>query len=404
MNFTYTAKSLAGETATGVLEAASQAAARQELRVRGLFALSLAPTSGAAGQQAQPARRAWRTRVPTRDMLMLTSQLVIMCRSGVNLADAFQNAARQCTQPRLKAALEQVYADVSAGQKVSAALGRQSDVFGHAYVASVAAGEASGRVTEVLTRMGDLLRNEAKLRNTVRGVLSYPIVLMAVSSIVLAALLFFVLPQFSQVFKTLDIPPPASTQLLMDIATELKVRYWLWGGLLALGVVAVARLWITENGKKYRDHWALNLMVIRTVTRSLLTGRAFCLMGTMLQNGVPLLDAIQLSRSAITNKVYQELFNTLEREVLSGNGIGRTLASSPFVPSGAAEMVLTGEKSGNLGSVMQIVGQYYEDEGEQQLREMAKLLEPAIIVSMGVIVAFVVSSVMLPMFEFSQAK
>jgi type II secretory pathway component PulF len=124
----------------------------------------------------------------------------------------------------------------------------------------------------------------------------------------------------------------------------------------------------------------------------------------MLQNGVPLLETLSLSRTGIGNRCFADLLDQLQRDVIAGRGIGQSLAASRYIPGGAAEMVMTGERTGSLGSVMEIVGQFYEEDGEERLREAAKMLEPLIIIVMGAVVAFIVASVMLPMFEFSQGQ
>ena len=405
MNFQYTAKSSAGQMTRGFLEALSLAEARQQLRQQGLFPLTLKAT-GAAVEKASAkteakAPRFGLRRVSKSDVLMVTSQLTIMSQSGVDLAEALQNVAAQCTSPGLKVALDQVYRDVEDGCSISAALKRQAHIFGEAYVASVAAGEASGRVPEVLARMADLLRNEIRLMTTVKGVLAYPVVLVLVASLVVGALVFFVLPQFGKVFADLEAPAPASTQLLLDSATLVRANLLVMlpvFGLLALGL---AKLWFSPGAKRHKDRFLLNGVLVRHATRALLTGRTFRLLGTMLQSGIPLLEAIRLCRSSVKNALFRELFDAIEGDVLNGRKIGPVLSGSPFVPLGASQMIATAEKTGKLGPVLQTVGEFYEDEGERRVRELAKLLEPAIIVIMGVIVAFVVMSVMLPLLEFS---
>ncbi len=145
----------------------------------------------------------------------------------------------------------------------------------------------------------------------------------------------------------------------------------------------------------------LNLVVIRDITRSFYVGRSFRLLGLMIESGVPLLEGIRLTRNAVKNSLYQQLFVELEEAILNGRGLASSLINAGFVPSVAAEMVLTAERTGTLGTVTELMGEYYEEEGETKLRELATVLEPLIIVFMGVIVATIVMSVMFPMFDLS---
>jgi type II secretory pathway component PulF len=149
---------------------------------------------------------------------------------------------------------------------------------------------------------------------------------------------------------------------------------------------------------------ALSLFLVRDVTRSLLVGRTFRLLGVMLQSGVPLPEALQLSRSAVQNRCYRDLFSTLLSEVLNGRGLGQSLSLASFIPVDAAQMASTGERTGKLGPVLEMIGEFYEDDGERRLQELMKLLEPAIVVVMGVIVGFIVASVMLPMLDISSVQ
>lgn len=401
MQFTYTAKSLRGEVTNGLLDAETIAAARQVLRDRGLFALTL--VQNATGKAAtQVARRGlWKQRVSKHEIMLLTSQLVIMSRAGVDLAESLKNVAATCRNPTLKAALDSIYEDVGQGLSFSAAMKKQTHLFGEAYLASVAAGEASGKVAEVLSRMADMLRNEIKLQTTLRSAMSYPLVLMVVCALVVAALMLFVLPQFEQVFADMGTTPPATTQFLLSLSGELRRRFWLWGALaLAVPWLAFKIFW-TARLRRLIDNLALRTIVIGEVLQSLVTGRLFGIMGTMLQSGVPLVQALQLCRSTMRSICYQELLDDMQEEILNGRTIGRVLNNAPVVPAGAAQMIGTAEQSGKLGLVMQMVGEYYESEGQRKIQDLAKLLEPAIIIVMGVVVAFVVASIMLPMLDIS---
>ena len=390
---------MSGELTAGAIEAASLDEARSQLRQRNLFALKLDATTPIAG--AVSGIRMDSGRVSKTDLLMLTNQLSIMCQTGVDLAESLRIVAEQCGKPALKFALETIYQDVSNGESASAALQRQVHIFGPTYVAGVAAGEASGQVPEVLRRMAEMLRNEIRLRSTLRSVLAYPAVLVFVAVGVIGALIFFVLPQFAHVFEDLEAAAPPLTQFLLD--GSLTVRTHLLPILLLSGAGAclLIRLSRTSGARWYWDGLILNGVLIRNATRSLYIGRVFRLMGTMLESGVPLLEAVRLCRSSIDNTHFQRFFDSVEEDILNGRGLQGAVAAASFVPAGAAQMVHTAERTGKLAPVMHTIGVFYEDEGERLVREYAKLLEPAVIIGMGVIVAVVVLSVMLPLLDFS---
>jgi type II secretory pathway component PulF len=401
MRYTYRAKSIRGETSSGMLVADSLALAQQQLRQQGLFPMSLAPAARQAAQQRSFSLPFRRRRVSRKDLMALTSQLAIMTKAGIDVAGAIQSLARQCPNPALKATLESVHQDIMSGKPVSVALRNQGHVFGEAYVASIAAGEASGRLSEVLARLAAMARAELRQQSTRRALMAYPIVLASVSLLVILGLMFFVLPQFAGVFDRFGMPLPMITQVLLGISHELRSRWWLWIGLAAGAIFGFTAWRKSPSGKKTWDHMLVHAVVIRNITRSLVTGRAFRLLGIMLESGVPLIEALRLTRSSIQNSVFRDLFDRLEREVLNGRPLAEALATAPFVPNGATEMVSTAERTGTLAMVTQVIGEFYEEEGETRLRELATMIEPLVIVVMGVVVACVVLSVMLPMFEFA---
>ncbi len=362
-------------------------------------------------EEAIPGKRAGRSaklggsaKVPKAELMMITSQLAIMTQSGVDLADALKNIAEQCRHPAFKAMLEEVWNSVSGGQSVSRALGRHAGVFGPAYVAAIAAGEASGSLTEVLTRLAELLRNEIRLRSALWSILAYPMVLLVVASVVVSALFLFVLPQFSKVFHDLGSAPPPMTQFLLEISLWVR-GHVLWLAVAGvLGIVTVVRLIKTEAARVQFSKFLTSAPLVKRATQALFTGRVFRLLGTMLETGVPLLEGIRLCHKSVNNILFQRLFLKLEQDVINGEGIGAGLAMSPIIPPSAAQMVRTAEKTGRLGAVMASVGEFYEEDGERQLRQAVKLLEPLIIVMMGAVVAVVVLSVMLPLLDVSTAS
>lgn len=397
MRFFYHAKERNGTVQDGVIEADSLADARQRLRGQGLFLLSISPSSVTATTTRQLLQR----RPRKSEMLMFLSQLTIMLQSGVDLAEALDNVAEQCETPVLKSVLERVSQDVASGSSFSESLAKHPKLFDESFVAGVAAGEHSGAVAPVLERLTQLLRNDMRLQNTIWSMLTYPIVLCMVTFLVLNALIFFVLPQFAKVFADLDKPTPPLTQLLLGAGQFLSEN--IVGVLSALAVIVIVAYSVRKLPviTHLRDSAALNLAVIRHATRALSTGRAFRLLGTMLLSGVQLIDGIRLCRSSARNRLFRELFAKVEHDMLRGEGIGKALLEAKFLPSGAARMVMTAERSGNLGAVLQTVGEYFEDEGERHVRDLVKVLEPAVIVFLGVIVAMVVLSIVLPLLDVS---
>lgn len=403
MQYQYCAKTATGDTLQGYLHASSSAEVSRQLRQRELYLVSAQPVgSRTSSSQGSPTQGRGK-RITKRELMALTSQLAIMARSGVDLASALEDVSTQCQNPRLKRALQQIHEDVLSGKSITSALGNYEHIFGQSYVASVAAAEESGRLPEVLARLAALLRSELRMVSTVRSLLAYPLLLASVSTLVVLALIFFVLPQFAGVFEQLDLTLPLITQILVGVANEIRGRIWFWGPAFLGSIVAAVAFVKSSAGRRFLDLAMLRMVLVRDVTQSLSIGRAFRLLGTMIESGVPLQTGLQLTRSSFRNSVLQSLFKTLEDDVVNGKGLSKSLASCSFVPSAAAQMVATAERTGTLAVVTQQIGEYYEEDGETRLRELAGVLEPIMIIVMGVVVGLVVMSVMLPIFDFATA-
>ena len=370
------------------------------LREKSLFPIDIRQ-KGTRSRWAFLTGRANQTAMRKRDLLTVTTQLAIMTKSGVDLASAFESLAQQSSNERVRTVLARIHEDVTGGKAVSEAMRAQAEVFGDAYVASVAAGEAAGQLPKVLGRLAELERTEIRNRATIRTLLAYPILLATISSLVVTGLVIFVLPRFQKIFEQFEVPLPMVTQVLVAFSDTLRHFTWIWAPLLVAAIGGVITSRYTASGRRWWDRATLNTIVIRDITRAFYIGRTFRLLGLMIESGVPLLEGLQLTRNAVRNSLYRELFKELEDAILNGRGLASSLIKAGFVPPVAAEMVLTAERTGTLGMVTELMGAHYEEEGETRLRELATMLEPLIIVVMGVIVATIVIAVMLPMFDIA---
>src|SRR6478736_904341 len=399
MQFVYTAKSKTGDIQSGHISAADVDAVKRALREQSLFAIDIRKKAAASPFKLFGSRE--KGALSKRDLLSVTTQLAIMTRSGVDLASAFQSLSQQCSNPMLRNILGQVHKDVTGGKSISDAMFAQASVFGDAYVASVAAGEAAGKLPEVLGRLAQFQRTEMRVRATVRTLLAYPLLLSGVSSLVVIGLVTFVLPKFVDIFGQFEVALPMITQVVVAMSDVIRKHWLLW---LPLAIGAFAGLIVSRNvesGRRKWDYAMLNVPVLRDITRAFYIGRTFRLMGLMIESGVPLLEGLRLTRNSVRNSLYRRLFDELEESILNGRGLAASLINAGFVPAVAAEMVLTAERTGTLGMVTELMGEHYEEEGESKLRELATMLEPLIIVVMGVIVATIVMAVMLPMFDIA---
>lgn len=412
MKFQYQAKDRQGNSIEGQFEGENALAVRQKLRTQGLFVLSVVSLDSSyagfaslrtkTGITAVGAKKS--RRVKGSDLIVSLSQLSIMCQSGDDLAEALKTVANQCQSPRLKQVLQDIYQDVSQGLKFSAAVERHPSVFNESLVAALAAGEQAGRIVEVLERTTRMMRKDQNLRSSVASMLMYPAVLCSITLLVICAMLFFVLPQFASIFRDMDRAVPPLTNVLLSFGAGLRENWIIVASLFGASIGLCIAFRKNPQIRSFLDHAILHFAFVKNSARALITGRVFRLLGTMLENGVPLLESVRLCRNATSNSLFQSMFDSVEQKILQGERMSETLVLATFLPPGAAHMISTGERTGQLPTVLQSVGEYFEDEGERKLRTLVKMLEPAIIVGLGAVVALVVMSIVLPLLDVTTAS
>jgi len=363
----------------------------------------LLTTAGQDVEAAKPARRSLfpGKRISHSDLTAFTAQLAIMLRSGVDIASSLKSFEKQCGRPELASRVSAIRQAVVGGASFSAALREHEAVFGATYVATVAAGEASGQMSHILSQLAAMQRKELRLYRSIRSLMAYPALLVAVSSLVIAALILFVLPQFAEVFTQHDTPLPLITQVLLGVSTELRARWWVYLPFAFLLSGTAIAMRYHPTCRQGWDWFLVHAWLVRDVSRALIVGRACRLMALMIDSGVPVLECLSLIREANGNSIFRNLFGDLADEVRNGRGLAERLRTAEFVPPTASEMIATAEQTGKLGEVARLIGEHFEEEGEAKMRQLVAMLEPLITVGMGIIVSIIVLGVMLPMFDLA---
>jgi type II secretory pathway component PulF len=406
--FSFKAMDPAGKVVTGTSEAADYAALTATLKQSNLFLMKAtvqSPPAAPAPRAAAPASSpsspgpARRGSVGLKELSFLTGQLAIMMRNAVPAVEALESVARRESQPRLQEAVLDVANRIRKGESLSAAMARQSDVFDDVYVHLIAAGEAQGNVPAVLDRIDGYLTFQAELREKVRSVVIYPLIVISSAVLVVLFVLFFVLPTFVQVFAQFDAPLPAPTRALLAFSAHLQHA---WPGyliaLLALGIAAWHEAGKPEN-KARLDQLLLDLPMIGPLAQSVVLTRLLRTLGTLVRGGIPILKALELTRAAAGNSVFEKLLDEVSQQVSEGKGIAQAFAQSPYVPSAVASMVATAESTGALPEVLDRVSDYYERQSAAAMRDMFTALEPIFVGFLGLVIAGIALCVLLPIFN-----
>lgn len=403
MIVTYDAIDRAGRRTHDTVEASGSKEAVELLRGRGLFVTNVSEKAKKKTVERKLTKASGNYRLPVKILAVVTRQMAMLLRAGSAVVPAILAIKRQMKRPAHAALLDAIAADLEEGVTVKDALRKHPQTFDPVYCAIVAAGEASGTLTEMFDRLAVIVGKQRAMRKKILGAFAYPTMLVAMCISILFVLLLFVLPRFANMFVQLNIDAPASTKALLAAGAVVR-GYWpfLFGGGGALVVLAVVLL-KSAPGRQWVSNMQIRIPLIGTVRSHLIQAQIFRTLGMLLESRVGLLDALELARASTTNNRFQGLFNNLEETVTSGGRLTTALEESRLIEPYICQATYTGEDSGNLGGALTYSADILDETNEELINVATKLLEPAILIGLGLVVGGVAISLFLPLFDLTAA-
>jgi general secretion pathway protein F len=397
-----------GGAATGIIDAESPKIARVKLRKVGVFPTDMVEqgsaaagsTRGGAGGSSVGIGRS--LALSTNDVAMMTRQLATLLVAGLPLVDAIGVMVDQTEKKSVKSLMADIREKIRGGASYSSVLETYPREFSQIYVHMVRAGEASGALDQILFRLAEFLEKQLALKNKVTNAVLYPALMMVVGVSVLFFLMTFVVPKITAVFASLKQALPWPTVALMSISHFLA-DYWAFilGGVV-LAVWAVRRAMRTEGGRLTADRWLLKIPLIGEVSRMVAISRLTSTLATMLASGVQLLDAMDVAKRVMNNRVLELAVEGARQNIREGETIAEPLKRSGEFPALVTHMIAVGEKSGEMEEMLRRIGHIYDGEVDRVITRFTSLLEPIMILVMGVLVFFIVVAILLPIFEMGQ--
>ncbi|MGE5154137.1 MAG: type II secretion system F family protein [Bdellovibrio bacteriovorus] len=389
--YLYKAVKLDGEPVEGELEAPDEASVIRHLQGEGLIPLE---TRSAGGLRARLARTR-RRRLSQKEIGILTRELATLLEAGMTLDRSLQILIELSDAEHLLRVLSDLQERVRGGATFSSALEAQDGQFQRLYINMVRAGEASGALDQVLDRLADYLERVAELRQTVTSALVYPSILLFVAGLSVILLLVFVVPQFTVLFQDMGAALPLPTQIVVA-AGDLFRNYW-WAMLVALAVIAVIlERWLQDEQVRTRlDHRILALPLFGDLVWKMETARLCHTLAALLKNGLPLLNALNLAKEVVSNRKISGLLDEASDDLKHGRGLAGPLARLEALPDLALQMIRVGEESGALDGMLAKVASIYERETRTSVQGMLTLLEPVLIIGLGIIVAGIIISILM---------
>ncbi len=397
-----------GGSATGIIDAESSKVARLKLRKVGVFPTDMveqgtSPVATAARVSAGlPAGVGRSPALSTTDVAMMTRQLATLLVAGLPLVDALGVLMDQTDKKVIKGLLADVREQVRGGKSLSVVLEQYPRDFSQIYVHMIRAGETSGALDQILFRLAEFLEKQLGLKHKVTNAILYPALMLVVGVLVLFFLMAFVVPKITAVFTSLKQALPWPTVVLMS-ASRFLADYWivLLGGVV-FAIWAARRAIHTDAGRIAADRVLLKIPLIGEVARMVSISRLASTLATMLSSGVQLLDALDVSRRVMNNRVLEEAVEEARKNIREGETIAEPLKRSGEFPALVTHMIAVGEKSGEMEEMLRRIGQIYDGEVDRVITRFTSLLEPIMILAMGILVFFIVVAILLPIFEMGQ--
>jgi general secretion pathway protein F len=398
--YEYQAISKAGKTVKGAIEAESGAVARRKLREQELYPTKI-EEGNAAAVVSQSAGRGAMGRVSVRDIALMTRQFAVLLRAGMPFVEALSAMLEQTSKARLGKALYDVRDKVNAGCTLADALAKHPRIFNDLYVSMVRAGEASGTLEPVLFRLADVLESQAKLKARLLSTLAYPMFMALFASSVIVFLMVVIVPRITQIFQKQEQELPNITKALIGTSDFIAGNWYYMIGTVVLLFVSW-RFWISRPaGRLVWDRFKLSVPGYGGLYLKVLAARFSRTLGTMLQSGLTMLTALDVVKSVVGNQHIEKILDEVRSSVRRGQDLGRPLRDAGVFPPMMLHMVDLGQRSGQIEDMLMRVADTYDDDVRMTVDALVGLLEPVIIIVMGIFVGFLVLAILLPILKMS---
>lgn len=392
--FAYVARARDGKTQKGTITADNRQAVARTLQSRGLTLDKL---------EVQGAKKSGgRTKVKTHELLIFTRQLSTIVNAGLPLLQGLDILAEQTEEPRFADAIRSIASDVEAGETFSEALRKYPRIFSDLYTSMVRAGEASGDLDGVLLQLADYLEAMEELKRRIKSAMTYPVVALSMILLIASGLIIWVVPQFAQIFASFDAQLPAPTRILIAVSDTLRS----WKFLLVIAafiaaIIGVRAYGATAAGRLQLDQVKLKLPVFGKLFRKVAISRFTRTLSTLTRSGVAILGALEIAERTAGNEVFARVIRSAGDAVRGGEALAEPLARSEQFPAMVTRMIGVGEKTGALEQMLMKIAEFYDMEVKAAVDGLTSLIEPLLIMLMGIIVGGIVIALFMPILMLS---
>ncbi|PIT91878.1 hypothetical protein COU12_00660 [Candidatus Jorgensenbacteria bacterium CG10_big_fil_rev_8_21_14_0_10_54_38] len=398
MKFNYKARTKEGELQVGNVEASNREAAASVLLGHGLFVLSVEPVKETKWYSRLTD---FFERVRVTDLMIFTRQFATLLASQVPLGDSLRSLYAQTSKPVLKEVLAEVSSDIESGFSLSQALGRHPGVFSEFYVNIVKSAEVTGRLSEVLDFLADYLEKQSVLTGKIRNALVYPAFVVGLFLVVVIIMVTMVIPQIAPIFTEASVKLPAITRFLVSFGTFIVNWWWAILIVLVMLVLLVIDYARTEEGKAVFNEIGLRLPLVGTLLQRSYIARFAESAKVLIQGGLTIPQAIEISSHTISNYVYRDVLHEAAQAVRKGLLLSQALKDAPYFPPLVSQLIAVGESTGRLEALLGKISSFYERQVEDTVSNLVELIQPALLVVIGLMVAGLFAAILLPLYNLA---
>ncbi|MDU7066493.1 MAG: type II secretion system F family protein [Clostridium perfringens] len=392
--FKYKAINSEGQRIEGSQSADSESQIREMLLSNQYYPLSIEKENSKSKKSFS-----FNSKVKLKDIEVFCRQFYVMLDSGLSIGKALNILIEQCEKPKLREALIGVNGELKRGETLASSMRKRKDVFPNLLTSMIDAGERSGNLDIILKRMAEYYEKETKIRGKIKSAMIYPIVLGVVAIIAITFILTFVMPTFVQMFEENNVDLPMSTKMVLGTSKMLGKYGIIIFLILVTAIILLGKYLKSEEGQYKLSSINLKIPVIKKLTQKIIVSRFTRTMGIVSSSGMSLVTSIEIVASVVGNKIAEKELLKVKEKVLKGEGLGDSIMNIKIFPPMLASMVKIGEEAGSLDSILDKTADFYDDELEREIKTATALIEPSMIVLMGIIIGFLLISILTPMFK-----
>ena len=392
--FKYKAINSEGQRIEGSQSADSESQIREMLLSNQYYPLSIEKENSKSKKSFS-----FNSKVKLKDIAVFCRQFYVMLDSGLSIGKALNILIEQCEKPKLREALIGVNGELKRGETLASSMRKRKDVFPNLLTSMIDAGERSGNLDIILKRMAEYYEKETKIRGKIKSAMIYPIVLGVVAIIAITFILTFVMPTFVQMFEENNVDLPMSTKMVLGTSKMLGKYGIIIFLILVTAIILLGKYLKSEEGQYKLSIINLKIPVIKKLTQKIIVSRFTRTMGIVSSSGMSLVTSLEIVASVVGNKIAEKELLKVKEKVLKGEGLGDSIMKIKIFPPMLASMVKVGEEAGSLDSILDKTADFYDDELEREIQTATALIEPAMIVVMGIIIGFLLISILTPMFK-----